>query len=142
MKLTVELIPQTSWGHNVRSEVSKAEWDVIRRKCYEAAGYVCEICGGVGKRHPVECHEIWEFDESTRIQTLVGFVALCPQCHRVKHLGRTFSMGFGTQALKHMAHVNGTTIHEAGEYAEAAFNLWQRRSLVPWTVDISFSKKY
>ena len=29
MKLTIELVPQTAWYSNVRSNVSKAEWDVF-----------------------------------------------------------------------------------------------------------------
>ena len=44
MKLTIELVPSTAWFTNVRSEVSKAKWDKIRRKSYKHADYKCEIC--------------------------------------------------------------------------------------------------
>lgn len=43
MKLTIELVPSTAWYSNVRSNVTQAEWDVLRKECYKKAGYVCEI---------------------------------------------------------------------------------------------------
>lgn len=142
MKLTVELVPKTSWGHNVRTLVPKASWDLIRKKCYRLAKYVCEICGGQGSRHPVECHEIWHYDDQHYVQTLVGFIALCPLCHRVKHLGRTFSVGLGNTALKQLALVNGITMQEAGLYVEQVFDQWRDRSKHPWKVDISYIDTY
>ena len=81
-KLIPELIPSNTWYNNVRSIVSKDEWDIIRRKSYKFANYKCQICGdsGInqGYKHPVECHEIWEFDDKNKIQYLIGFISLCP----------------------------------------------------------------
>ena len=36
----------------LRSEanLSKKDWDKLRKACYESAGHKCEICGGVGWR--------------------------------------------------------------------------------------------
>ena len=53
-KLTIELVPKGQWGTNLRSRLPKAEWDRLRKAQYQAAGYVCEICGGEGPSHPVE----------------------------------------------------------------------------------------
>jgi hypothetical protein len=50
MKLTIELVPKTSWYSNVRSNVSKDEWDKIKKKCYIKANYKCEICNGIGDK--------------------------------------------------------------------------------------------
>ena len=61
-KLTIELVPKTSWFTNLRSLVSKEQWDKIRNKVYWKAGYKCEICGSKGPKWPVECHEIWHYD--------------------------------------------------------------------------------
>ena len=81
-KLTIELVPKTSWYSNVRSNVSKNEWDIIRKKSYEHAGHVCEICGDIGTnqgvKHNVECHEIWDYNDETNEQTLGGLISLCP----------------------------------------------------------------
>jgi len=57
-RLTVELVPSTCWYTNVRSNVSKAVWDRLRRRVATDAGKSCEICGGRGGRWPVECHEV------------------------------------------------------------------------------------
>ncbi len=62
-QLTVELVPRTCWFSNLRSELSKEEWDRLRRPVFERAGNRCEVCGGKGTQHPVECHEVWEYDD-------------------------------------------------------------------------------
>ncbi len=67
-KLSVELVPSSSWANNVRSLVSKKEWDSIRKKSYQDANYRCEICHGVGRKHPVECHEIWEYNDASGVR--------------------------------------------------------------------------
>jgi len=79
-KLTVELVPSTSWYSNVRSEVSKKDWNAIRKRVYREANYVCQICAGRGSKWPVECHEIWAYDDENHIQELAGMQALCPKC--------------------------------------------------------------
>lgn len=102
-KLTVEIIPSKSWYNNVRSNVSEKKWDIIRKKCYKEAGYKCEICGdnglNQGQQHRVECHEIWNYDNKTKIQKLVGFISLCPLCHKVKHFGLAQISGDGEIAF-------------------------------------------
>ena len=77
MKLTIELVPSTSWGNNLRSEanLSKDRWDTLRRQSYRKAGYRCEICSEKGPTHPVECHEIWHYDDETKTQTLKGLIS-------------------------------------------------------------------
>jgi hypothetical protein len=87
VRLTVELVPKTSWYHNVRALVDEMTWDRIRHQVWRQAEYRCEICGGRGPEHPVECHEVWRYDDRTRVQALVRMIALCPACHQVKHLG-------------------------------------------------------
>ena len=86
--LTVELVPHTCWFSNVRDHVDKETWNRLRQATYQKAGYVCEICGGRGSEWPVECHEIWHYDDKRHTQTLVGLMALCPSCHAVYRLIR------------------------------------------------------
>lgn len=135
--LFVELVPKTSWGDNLRSRFKPSEWDRLRFACYAAAGHKCEICGGVGRRHPVECHEIWHYDDEAHVQTLHGLIALCPSCHEVKHFGRTQVTGRRAAALAHLARVNGWTKIQASEHVASAFAVWRERSKYPWTLDIS-----
>jgi hypothetical protein len=138
MKLTVELIPQSSFFQNVRSEVSRAEWDRLRKQTYQKAGYKCEICGGKGKQHPVECHEVWEFNEFTHIQRLVRMIALCPMCHKCKHIGLAQMMGFFDQCVEHMMKVNETTEEETQKYIDEQIMLWRKRSEEEWQLDLRY----
>ena len=134
--LTIELVPRTCWYSNLRSELSKKDWDIIRRNCYKKADYKCEICGGQGPNHPVECHEIWEFDDEARLQTLKGVIALCPACHQVKHFGYAQVKGKGEQAKKHLCKINGWSSLDADLYIEGAFEQWARRSNHEWRLNI------
>ncbi len=137
-RLTIELVPQTCWFSNVRSEVSPADWDQLRKTTSHNAGGRCQVCGGRGPKWPVECHEIWYYDDNHHVQTLVGLLALCPACHEVKHMGLANIRGRGEIAARHLATVNGWTPQEAERYIAAQFALWQRRSAFQWTLDMSW----
>lgn len=141
-KLTIELVPSTCWFSNVRSAVSKKQWNNIKKIVTSQAWDVCEICGGVGPKHPVECHEIWDYDDVTHIQKLIGMIALCPDCHMVKHFGLAQIQGKEKQALNHLMKVNSLSKKEAQTYINKAFATWQLRSSHDWTLDISFLKNY
>lgn len=141
-KLTVELVPQTCWYSNVRSNVSKEEWDFIRRKAYAQAGHVCEICGGKGSRWPVECHEVWHYNDETHTQTLKRMCALCPACHEVKHIGRAHAYGGLDRALYHLGHINNWSMEEALDYVNDQFYVWEERSQHKWKLDISYLGKF
>jgi 5-methylcytosine-specific restriction endonuclease McrA len=145
-KLTIELVPKTSWYSNVRSNVSKAEWDSIRKKSYENANHVCEVCGDVGTnqgyRHKLECHEIWQYDDEALTQTLTGLVSLCPYCHLVKHPGLAQMNGKLGIVLKQLQRVNQISVEEAGAMLNEAFEIWRSRSKNNYTLDISFLETY
>lgn len=136
-KLTIELVPATCWYSNVRSEVSGRKWSEIRKRQYRIARHRCEVCDGTGPRHPVECHEVWEFDDEEKIQKLLRMVALCPACHEVKHIGLAEVKGRYAQALQHLMTVNGWAEAEAEAYADWSFAVWEERSDHEWVLDIS-----
>ena len=140
--LTVELVPGSSWFNNVRSAVSRAQWDLIRKKVYSEAYDTCQICGGVGSRHPVECHEIWNYDDTKNVQKLIGMIALCPACHQVKHFGFARIQGKEEIALKHLMKVNKITKSQATKYLTKVMQQWLERSQKSWTVDLSHLKTY
>lgn len=141
-KLQIELVPATSWYSNVRSEVSKDEWDIIRRKCYQLADYKCELCGGKGKKWPVECHELWEYNDKKNTQKLVRLIALCPDCHQVKHIGLAGIKGKSEEAKEHLMEVNGMSSEEADNLIEEAFDKWRERSNYEWEVDTKYLDQY
>lgn len=141
-KLSIELVPKTAFYSNVRAKVSKEKWDQIRKKCYSLAQNKCQVCGDTGykqgAKHPVECHEIWQYDEMTQTQKLKGFIALCPLCHTVKHFGYAQLNGKEDIAKQHLAKVNGWNMREVSEYIGECWGMWQHRNKIDWKLDISF----
>lgn len=139
-KLNIELVPSSTWGTNLRSVLRISRWHTLRRWCYERAGHVCEICGGSGleqgRGHAVECHERWQYDDVRGMQKLVGVIALCPACHRCKHVGRAIAVGAGKPTLRHLARVNGWSPEETEAHVAAAFAIQQFRSLHDWAIDL------
>jgi hypothetical protein len=144
-KLCVELVPTTCHYSNVRSTVSKKEWDLIRNHCYEQANHTCEICGNNGLKqgfkHKVECHEIWEYDDVNHIQILKGLISLCPICHQVKHIGRAIAIGKEIQCFIQLAKVNKWTRQQIDKHILESFELHKERSKHEWTLDISLLTK-
>lgn len=137
MKLTCEVIPKSSFFTNVRSEVSTQEWDRLRKDCYRKANYRCEICGGKGEKWPVECHEVWDYDEKTEIQKLIRLISLCPLCHQVKHIGLSKMRGLVNETMNHLMRVNKITKEEAIKHVEEVFEVWCFRNSIEWILDLS-----
>lgn len=138
VELLIELVPQTSWGANVRSKCPKALWDRLRRMSYKRAGYRCEVCGAEGK---LECHEIWAYDDAHAVQKLEGLISLCSRCHEVKHAGRvaTLEKAPGIQrVLLHLCSVNGWKLGQAEAHLKEAFRVWHARSTHNWTLDLTW----
>lgn len=122
----------------MRSALSRPHWDRLRRASYSKAGHRCEICGGRGPKHPVECHEVWGYDDDQGIQTLERLVSLCPDCHEVKHYGLAERRGRAGQAFRHLMQVNGWDTDQTTQHLLSAFELWTRRSHQTWTLDLSW----
>jgi hypothetical protein len=135
--LYVDLIPKSSWFSSLRSILPDGQWDILRREAYKRARYECEICGGKGDRHPVECHEIWEYKDD--IQKLVGLQAICPMCHQVKHIGLALTRNDGDigPQTKHMMYVNDWSRKETYKHIDDSFEVWRNRDYTNWKLDIS-----
>lgn len=131
--------------------LKKSEWDRIRKIAYQKANYRCEACGGRGERHPVECHKMWAFDDRTLTQSLIGFRALCPDCHKIT--GGLYdtddymrdlieldersrrNLTYSEHYLKHFARVNSITLTSAKKIVRAVIKEWEVRSDEPWQLD-------
>lgn len=141
MKLTVELIPRSCSGSNIRTLIPKKYWDKLRKKSYKEAGHKCEICGGLGTeqgyRHDLECHEVWYYDVKKREQQLKGLVSLCPLCHQAKHIGRAKYIGKREEVIQHMKKVNNMTKRRIEEYLEGEFVKYAENSRIKWSLDLS-----
>ena len=81
--------PKPLHGVNPRQMMDEISWNKVRKNTYQKYDYKCAICGKTGIEqgfnHPVEAHEIWDYDFDNCIQYFEGLVALCPICHKVIH---------------------------------------------------------
>jgi UDP-N-acetylglucosamine transferase subunit ALG13 len=136
-KLYIDLVPSSSWYNNLRDILKKEEWDIIRKKAYKVAGNKCRICGGKGKKHPVEAHERWSYDENTKIQKLERVVALCPMCHLSSHYGFAQIKGKEKLVRTHLMKINNWNEEYLDLHLEVAFEDYYRRSNYKWELDIS-----
>lgn len=132
--LRPDLIPETSFYRNLRSALKPGEWDDVRRAFYRKAGNRCQVCGAKGR---MECHEVWEYDDSKGIQKLAALQVLCDACHEVKHIGLAQMQGRFEIALAHMQKVNGIDRKQAEAIVSLAFKTWKKRSARHWNLDIS-----
>lgn len=139
-KLTIELVPASCWFSNVRTLLPKKTWDKLRKESYSHANHKCEICGdhgkNQGKKHFVECHEIWKYDDEKRTQKLEGLISLCPRCHMVKHFGRSTVIGKQDVAMAHLEKVNKWTHKQAVTYLAEVFAVHSKRSMYKWKLDV------
>lgn len=135
-KLNFELVPDSCWYSNLRSLLTKEQWDAVRKKVYARAGGKCMLCGAPSKR--LEAHEQWEYDEKNCVQRLKDIIAVCPACHAVIHIGRTQLKGDERAAEEHFMKVNNCSYAEYRAALGAANEAHRRRNKVPeWKLDIS-----
>ena len=142
MKLTIDLVPKTTFYSNVRSILPKSTWNKIRIKTIADANNVCEVCGGVTGYRGLDCHEIWEFDTTTYTKRLTKIIALCNKCHEVKHIGLAELRGNFDRAKKWFMEINDISDKEADYLIDDAFQLWDERNQHQWQTDISILEEY
>lgn len=141
-RLTIELVPGSCWFVNVRSSVPPAVWEVLKKQTAKAARWRCELCAGRGSKWPVECHEVWDYNDQTHTQTLIRLIALCPMCHKTKHIGLALTNGEFPEVRAHMMAVNQWSRVDTDAYIKHAFEMFEARSQFEWTLDISYLKQF
>ena len=140
-KLNFELVPDGCWYSNLRTILSKKQWDFLRAEAKERAGGKCMICGRPVKR--LEAHERWSYNEQTATQKLEDIISVCHDCHSVIHIGRTQLKGDIIRAEKHFLKVNKCTysdyIRALGKANEEHV---RRNKISEWKLDLSYLKRY
>lgn len=140
MKLEFELVPDSCWYSNLRSILTPAQWDYIRKSAYARAKGRCMICGQPTARP--EAHERWEYDEKNAVQRLTDVIAVCRSCHEVIHIGRTSLLGGEERASAHFMKVNNCSYAEYRKALGEANEAHRRRNAIPeWKLDISYLNK-
>ena len=137
-KLTIELVPKTSWCKNLRKEMKKPAWDRLRKRTYAEYNHKCGICGSEER---LNCHEIWKYDDQNHIQKLDGFIALCWLCHHVKHIGLARVLANRGElnfdmVVEHFLKVNQCGVRDFERHKKKALIQWAERSKHEWEVDL------
>ena len=141
MKLEFELVPDGCWYSNLRSILSPAQWDVVRKDAYARAEGKCMICGVKTTR--LEAHERWSYDEENHIQKLEDVVAVCRDCHAVIHIGRTQLKGDEKAASEHFMKVNGMSYAEYRKALGEVNAVHQRRNKIPeWGINLRWLERF
>ena len=139
-KLSFELVPDSCWYSNLRSELPQGVWDILRKKAYARAGGKCMICGAPTRR--LEAHEQWEYDDGNGVQRLKNIVAICRPCHEVVHIGRTQLLGKEKEACEHFMKVNNCSYADYRAALGEANAVHRERSEKEWKLDISALPKF
>lgn len=139
LKLSIDLVPKTSWYKNLRKQMKQSQWNKLRKKVYAEQGNVCAICGEGGR---LNCHEVWSYDEAKHIQKLIGFSAVCNMCHHVTHVGMAQTLASKghlnlNAVVEHFMKVNGTNQKVFEKHKTEAFRIWRERSQHEWKTDLS-----
>lgn len=133
----MELVPASSWYKSLKDLISIKDWNRIRNEAIRSAENKCEICYAKGR---IECHEIWSYDEENHFQYLDGLIALCKNCHLIKHWGYASSLFVNdetlrTKLIKHFLIVNGVDNDVFESHKNEVTIQWRERSNYTWEID-------
>ena len=141
--LTIEMIPKSCWGRNLRKVITRDTWDTLKGDIYYHSDLDdrCAICA---RELPYdwELHEVWSYDRSAKIQCLVDLLALCQDCHMVKHFGLAAKQDKAETATKHLRAVNDWSEEQALEHISIAIDEWEINSTVDYSLDVSFAERW
>lgn len=136
--IRINLIPQSSWGRNLRSMMTPDQWRSFKReRVYSTTGSLCLVCGGRGPEWPVEADEVWQFDDAKGVQRLAAVVPLCPDCHEVRSAGLATTNGRAEIAARHLAWVERDKPQNARRRIADSLTVWQKRSRRRWSIDLA-----
>src|SRR5581483_5763716 len=143
LRLEIELVPKSAWGENLRSILTIAQWDRLRKLTFQNHGYRCIYCGGSKRLH---CHEQWGYNEHDTRQILGGLETVCGMCHHIKHLGHAELLCHQRKLdsgalIAHFCKVNTCDVDDFIAHRAEAYQVWARRSLIKWTLELSLLEK-
>lgn len=138
-ELFVDMIPNTSWGSNVRDLIHSTDWDRVRNHIYNRVNHICECCNNNTKETMtrLDAHERWSYDNKTKIQKLVRIVALCKFCHQTTHYGLAGIQGKIDEVETHLKNVRLFTKNECRQHITNACKLFKERCKIKWEIDIT-----
>ena len=144
LKLTIDLVPASSWNQNLRSLLKPKMWENLRKETYKKYKFRCAFCKSQGRLH---AHEVWDYDDKNYVQKLVNIIALCSKCHEVKHIGfagiQSSKGNLNYESLvKHFMMVNNCSRDIFKKHYNETFEKFEKRSHYDWTPDLSLLERF
>lgn len=156
-RLAIELVPPLAWGRNVRAVVAGDTWEALRwhlgatlyRPQFLNIGLPdqpyreklkCAHCDAEQKS--LELHEVWHYDDEEKVQRLVDLKPICSKCHLATHMGHANATGQTDEAMATLAAVNGWTAKQARDHCDRAFEIWESRANIHYTLDVSYLARF
>ena len=143
--LPIELIPKSMHQYNVRARITEEQWKVVCKVVHRnnvGNKWHCQVCHQKGTtqgfNHPVECHEVWEFDDKTRTQKLVNLKTLCPLCHKFTHLGLATKQGYANTVKEHGSRIRRMSISSIEKELKHLYEINNERSKTRWKLDLTY----
>lgn len=132
--LSVGLTPRSVSGKSLATMLTVDEWNTIRHDVYAKYNHACPYCSAPADRVNV----LWDYNMNTRIQTLVGIEANCPQCGLTSHYQAVKTDMTDDMVHQHLMQVNGWTLAQVEEHLAQVMAEYETRSAVAWTMDASW----
>jgi hypothetical protein len=148
LKLTIEMVPESSWNNNLRSLLTPVMWKNIRNLVLNKNGNKCLICNrtsariAYGSESKLHAHEVWDYDDQNKIQTLKDIIPLCYYCHGVKHFGYSSLKSNKEIFIKHFMKVNNCTRRVFQKHLLDENEKFEERSKYEWQLDLSKLKDF
>jgi hypothetical protein len=137
-RLVPELVPEPLWERSVYHALKRRKpWKDIRQTVIDEANSTCSICGEKRDKG-MYCHEVWDYDDSEHIATLVDFSLSCPMCNHAHHIGMTSTLGGDIleRTIDHLKRINNMTDEETDELLGFVKGQWVERSMHQWEIRI------
>lgn len=141
--LGVDMLPSSCWQTTLDSCISKADATRIRLGVRHRCQNRCQLCKvkeDAQRGIYLGIQPRYEFTEGRQI--LRRLMGVCSTCEAVIEFGQTQSsrsdeFRLDDLARRHLQHVNGWTPHQTQQHIQQAFAVWEARSRVSWTLDLS-----
>jgi hypothetical protein len=140
-RLVPELVPNPQlWGMSAKKTLGRSAWEQIRLDVLTTAKHACEICGdepNVYHGDPLNCHEVWHYDDERGVATLIRLRMQCTACDTAVHIGRAIIYDVGDRAFAQLQKVNGISRVEAERLYDTAYAEWRCRSKKTWRLKVA-----
>ena len=142
--LRLELVPQSCCS-GLREQLPPRDWVRLRDELLVATRHCCQACGvSNGPERPVNCQEVWDYDDVPHIQRLERMVVLCLRCRRIRYLSRNSldNPPLDEGPLAHLAEVNGWDEDTTYRHLQEALALYDERDRYSWRTDLTALTTY